>query len=296
MNKVDSLILSAREIAETNWLKAMNIIRDGISEYPSEPALYVMMGDIYLKRNATTRSIDYFKKAIRLGNPSDELLTKIADTYLLMDDFNTSLKYYEMLTELQINVVHKKVYVLHRLNKLNKALDLLENYIWESPYPETILQYAEILAQLGRKDEALENINLGLKKFAGEPRLIGLAGIINYLSGNHLPACKCFSIVESANPDNNWRVRYLYMYAKASLHSGFTEKGLRLLEDYILNVNPDIEVFRYYLVEMFKVGRINQAKSLLQKLEDKDSVRGITLTSMKLSLNYYINLDSPNSD
>jgi tetratricopeptide (TPR) repeat protein len=197
-----------------------------------------------------------------------------------------------MLKDVPPQTIHKKVYVLHRLNKFNAALHLLEEIIWESPYPETIIQYAEIQAQLGKNKKALEYIEIGRTRFGDDHRFLALAGMIHYLSGHYMLACRFFHLVDHAD-ENTWRSRYLFMYAKSSLFIGFIDKGISLLEEFLLRMNQDIDVFRFYLIEMFKAGRISSAEQFLSTLEESGKVKGITLTSMKLSLNYYLELGKP---
>ncbi len=288
MDNIEKLLMNARELASTNWLKAVNFIRDGIANNPEEPALYELMGDIYLQKNVPNKSIDLYKLAINSGGSNQELIGKTADAYLMIDDFISSLKYFDMLEDLPIHLVHKKVFVLHRLNRFNDAINLLDEYIGDSPYPETFIQYIEILAQSGQFKKALEYVKIGRLEFDNDARIIALGGIIQYMIGENYLACKAFNQVERKLHDTAWRLRYIYIYARAAINAGFYEKGITLLEDYILKINTDIDAFRFYLIALENNGEVSRAIQLIKKLETKPDMKEITLTTMKVSLNYYL--------
>ncbi len=288
MDNVEGLLVSARELAKTNWLKAVNLVREGIDSHPHNSELYELMGDIYMEKNAPNKSIELYKQAMKYGSSDQELISKTADAYLMIDDFVSSLKYFDMLDDVPINVVHKKVYVLHRLNKLSEAIDFLDQYIYDSPYPETIIQYIEILAQSGKFDEALDYVDIGLRDFDNDARIIALGGIIRYMIGENFLAVKAFRQIEEVLEDTGWRLRYIYLYARAALSCGFYSKGIELLENYIVNINTDIDAFRYYLMVLEHKKELFRSENLLKKLESNPNVKEITLTSMRVSMNYYL--------
>jgi tetratricopeptide (TPR) repeat protein len=159
--------------------------------------IFFYLGQCYLKEKASHSAISAFKKAIKLENNREEYYEGLALAYVQIGDNANAVVYYELATEIapeQEHLWYQLASLLVKLDRIDEALDVLDNAENDAVGPELLYCRAVCLSLIGRKKEALvildealiDNFDMHNKLFELDPSLKfdkDILSIIHYYEG-----------------------------------------------------------------------------------------------------------------
>ncbi len=164
---------------------------------PYNDETYFLLGECYLKEKSLHNAISSYKKAIKIEDGREEYYEGIAKAYVQLGENNKAVKYFEMATEIapeQEFLWYQYTSILVKLNRVEEALDVLDDAEFYAVGPELLYCRAVCLSLLGRKKEALvildealvDNFEMHDKLFELDPSLKfdkDILSIIHYYEG-----------------------------------------------------------------------------------------------------------------
>lgn len=139
------LFLSAEQIdsAYSSISKAL-LINSNVSRY------HVILSDLYLARNSINNCRDALLRAIELDDENIEALSKLAELYFLIGDYEKSYAYLNKITDLDPNnakAYFMKGYGLLEQGDTNKAIAAMQRATQADPnYYEAFLKLGQLLS------------------------------------------------------------------------------------------------------------------------------------------------------
>ena len=169
--RVAKLICSAGNITETDKNEAEYLFRESIAADPENSDTWYRLGDFYLECGKYDNAIQYLQKAESLSPKKEYVPHKIAQAHLKKGDHNQALKIYETIPH------HKRTpYILHGMAQclVNKG-ELKEGacylHLAAQQEPEKWYHRRDLglaLADLGDRDQAIENLNIANQLYKKE--------------------------------------------------------------------------------------------------------------------------------
>ncbi len=158
---------------------------------------YFLLAECYAREKAYHSAISAYKRAINLEDGREEYFEGIAKAYMQLGDYNNAAQYFEMATEIapeQEHLWYQYTSVLVKLNRIEEALDVLDDAEMDAVGPELLYSRAVCLSLLGRKKEALvildealtDNFEMHNRLFELDPTLKfdkDILSIIHYYEG-----------------------------------------------------------------------------------------------------------------
>ena len=165
------LICSTGNITEADKNEAEYLFRESIAADPENSDTWYRLGDFYLGCGKYDDALQYLQKAESLSPKKEYIPHKIAQAHLKKGDHNQALKIYETIPH------HKRTpYILHGMaqclvnqGKLKEGASYLHLAAQREPekwYHRRDLGLA--LAELGDRDQAIENLDIANQLFKRE--------------------------------------------------------------------------------------------------------------------------------
>jgi tetratricopeptide (TPR) repeat protein len=159
--------------------------------------IYYLLGQCYLKEKSVHSAISAFKKAIKLEEDREEYYEGLALAYVQLGDNANAVIYYELATEIapeQQHLWYQLASLLVKLDRIEDALEVLDNAEIDAVGPELLYCRAVCLSLVGRKKEALvildealiDDFEMHNKLFELDPSLMfdkDILSIIHYYEG-----------------------------------------------------------------------------------------------------------------
>lgn len=162
---------AAENITETDKNEAEYLFRESIAGDPENSDTWYRLGDFYLECGKYDEALQYLQKAESLSPRKEYIPHKIAQAHLKKGDHNQALKIYETIPH------HKRTpYILHGMAQcfVNKG-DLKQGayyfHLAAQREPEKWYHRRDLglaLAELGDRDQAIENLDISNQLFKKE--------------------------------------------------------------------------------------------------------------------------------
>ncbi len=189
MDDIQNLLWQAKFERKRNWLHAVRILEESLEVHDHDPVILTEMGDIYTGRKLYKKAIEVYQKALEKDQKNPNLLFKIANCYLSMNEMNIALYYYDQMGDPFPEAKYNKAIALSRVNRVEESIILLEELIQINPDSE--LPYFFLVEQyLSQKnyDQAIDRLNLTEKIFGKSGKISFLRGISYTYEKNWLKA------------------------------------------------------------------------------------------------------------
>lgn len=125
-SKIDSynqlIDTSKEQINEQNYSSAIKNLNLALESLPQESQAYILLAQIYLSKNYTSRAIELLELALPKVNQKEEVLQTLALSHYNLQQYDQALSYYEKLIS-QYNHQASYFYYISSLIK-NKQTDL----------------------------------------------------------------------------------------------------------------------------------------------------------------------------
>ncbi len=283
MKKINNILWQAKFEAQRNWLKAVKILKNALSEEADRIMRNLMLAqlaEIYVNQKLFIKAIDIYQQILASGNNNSDALFKLANCYLLFGKNEDSLLYYNRMDDVFPEIYYNKAIAYSRLGKIERSITELEKLmLLEST---NIIPYyfaAEQMLQIGRYSDAEVLLKKMLSKFSSQGRLHYLLGVACTKQENWLRAYVEFTNshqegYESSNLYRQWglacdkigKTEKALDYLGISVH---TDPANTML--YIDIINILIRERRYVdaLEVAARAKEITKLKDYMQKIYDK---------------------------
>ncbi len=227
MNTIENIIWQSKFEAKKNWLKAVKILEDGVIEFGADVDLFLQLADVYSAKKIYKKAIEYYQKASELDTENMNILFRLGNCYLSMNEITVALYYYDKIEPMFPEAMYNKAIAYSKKGKLLQSIKVLEDIAKMKPDSE--LPYFFLIEQyLSSKEynKAIEKLNVVETKFGKNGKVCFLRGIAySYLK--------------------NWLKAYIEFQAAEKLKYSTAN------------------YFRAYGITASKIGKSNQAVDLL---------------------------------
>ncbi|MGB9636407.1 MAG: tetratricopeptide repeat protein, partial [Thermoplasmata archaeon] len=215
-----ALILTIRS---KNLEEALMAYDKALEIYPTDKAIWMSKGDAYRLLGRTDEAVHcylkvqeldplnvfYFDRILKLLPDNKKILLQKGITLSNLKRYDEAIRCFDRIIELDFNdseAWYQKANVLVAMGKNDEALAMLENAIKIKPTKEFYLVKANILKNLGRVAEALEDYNKVLEIDHTEHTALHMKGEILLTLGRLEEALKVYEALTTAYPDevNGW--------------------------------------------------------------------------------------------
>ncbi|BDD09176.1 hypothetical protein FUAX_16080 [Fulvitalea axinellae] len=167
--------------------KAENHLHTCISITPEAPWPHVLLGNLNLKSKKPEKAAFHLEKGINKGADNTQTRTLLADTYMMMNRYNSAANIYRSVLDSlpHDNLTVRKLGIAYlKANEFHKAEKALSQLIQsESPTAEDFISLGRAELFLKRKKKATQTFSLGLSAFPENPNLEYLLAYSLYYSG-----------------------------------------------------------------------------------------------------------------
>lgn len=140
-----NLIWQARFEKKRNWLKAVELLEQCIAENPGDFRAYEELAGVYHSKSLYKKAIEIYHKALEINQEDDNILFRIGNCYLSLNELNISLYYYEKIRDPFPESNYNKAIVYSRLGRYEECIQILEDVVFQQP--ESELPYYFLIEQ-----------------------------------------------------------------------------------------------------------------------------------------------------
>lgn len=230
---LDDIIKNADEaINAENWEKALEILQEGIKEYPAADQLLLMLGTIYYNKELFSPAYKTFKKGLHINNS------------------NTSLLYYASSSAAF-------------LNKPNEALEYIKKYVQLVPEDRFgWANYGWLCFKCHKEQEGINALLKNIKQYGDDASVCNSLGTLYSEIFDYENAHKFYSkAIKIANALNRKEAVSIYSYNKAILERQFY-KFDQALEDAKFALQMHERNSSYMMIAEMEDRRNNLQKAL----------------------------------
>jgi tetratricopeptide (TPR) repeat protein len=272
MNKdVKKILLQARHENETNWLKAIQTLLQGIEVFPEEKKFYEELGNIYFNREAFTKAANCYIEAYKLDKHNTDIVFKIAYCFLIAKEFELAIEYFDLIAERVPEAYYNKCVALYKLNQGYKAMELLEEFTANNYYSDRpFVLLGKLYLEFERYDQVIDLINRASQRLLVNGELLYIRGAAYFYTKRWL---KAYLDLSNAEKSNLKSPVYYRMYALTCEKIGKTDKAISILKNCMLEF-PEYYGSYYDLIKIYTLhNRYNNAIQIVDELYKK----GVTL-------------------
>ncbi|MFA5498690.1 MAG: hypothetical protein WC327_04005 [Candidatus Cloacimonadia bacterium] len=274
-NDITSILWQARYESETNWLKAVQTLKDALMVYPEEMKLYDELGNLYFNRELFKEAAKQYE-VMYSANPKDmEVVFKLAFCYLLDKNFERSLYYFDKISSDMPEAAYNKCIALHRLGRGFEAIFALEKLTEEFTYSvKPFILLAKLYLEYERYDKVITLVEKTESLFGPIPELTFIRGTVYFNTGQWMK-----TYIDYKNSEQVVRSNPLYyrMYSLTCERIGLTQKAVSLLQSCI----KDFPFFYGAYYDLIKIYLIHGRHDESMKIVDKLFKKGITLSEIE---------------
>lgn len=266
MDNIKSIIMRVEHEAKTNRLKAIDILKDGIADYPQSPELLELYANMLLQVKQFSQAGDYYRKVIRLKDDNAEAIFKLAFCYLMSKEYEQAIKLFEKIADIIPEAAYNKCIALCQISRTDLALEELEHLTADNCQCErTYLLLAKVYIDFERYHKAIMTLNTAEKKFGSYGELHYVRGLAHFRLKNWLAA---YTELMKAEHIFTPTPVFYRMYSLSSEIIGKTEKAVNLLRNCIKEY-PRYYAAYYDLIELLTIHKqYRQAAELLRILSE----------------------------
>ncbi len=231
MSEITNIIYKAKFEAESNWIKASMILSKAIEDFPAEKKLYDELGNLYFKKGMPEKAAETYKKAVDIDKSDTDLTYKTAYCLLLNEEYEKAIEYFDLIGDTIPEAIYNKCISLYHINRVQKAIELLEELIEKNNYSERpFILLGKIYLEYERYGKAIAMTNTALELYPNSHELLYIRGVAYF---NIKEWMKAYLDFESAESKLDKSPIFFRIYALTSEKIGMTEKSLQLLRECI---------------------------------------------------------------
>lgn len=176
------------EVAEQKLLEAKHIV--------SNEEGYIIdfaLGELLFSVGEAKRAITFYEKALKIIDEINgiSLIERLAESHAYIGQYETSLYYYDKLSNKDPNRLFKHAYVAYQAKEIERAIQLWHRTIEIDPYYHSAyFELASLYEEVGKIEEAYKVVNEGLDYDEFDKRLYFMAGKLSLKLGNEKEAIK----------------------------------------------------------------------------------------------------------
>jgi tetratricopeptide (TPR) repeat protein len=249
MDKLETVLWQVRFEKNRNWLHAVHLLEDYMREEGPSTVAFEEIGSIYASRKLHKRAIDFYQKALDLTPDNQDLLFKIGNAYLSINELGIALYYYNKMTDPYPEALYNKAIVLGRHNKPVECIALLEDLIRMGPDSELPFYFlVEQLINQKQYDVALDYLQQCEHQFGRTGKNCFLRGVCQTYKQNWL---KAFLEFQQADKAQYRTAGFMRAYGIAAEKIGKTDLAIEhLLESIKLEpftISTYLDIINIYI-------------------------------------------------
>ncbi len=265
---IKNLILRAESLAKRNWIHAVNLLEDALTENPDNYLLCLALGDVYVRAGQYRHAIVHFREALA-AKPSDtHLALLIGNCYLALNEYHLALTYYDRVQDLPLDLMYNKAVALAYQGQLQDSIQLLLQFLRsvDNSLPVYYL-LIEMYIRVQDLDAASHYIGIVEKKWGSSSHNLLLKAIVYAKREVWLVAFHAFGEYDVGDGMDN--TDHLYTYAICADKIGQSRKAVELLHRGIA-INPYSTVMYEDLVRvLLQIGEYEEAYRTLKKAKSR---------------------------
>lgn len=271
MSEQNNTFLRALELARTNWVHAIHILRGAADENPDDVRFQIAMGDIFASRNVYDKALQHYLVALSVDPGNQQVSALVANSYLSNGDYRLALAYYKKILKPTDDLLYNKSIAEAFLGKHEDCIaTLLEILPRFSSHPFIYYLLVEQHYYLGENQKALDYIEAGKRRAGENMQLYLLSALVYANMKRYLLAYYQFLLADNLNPIQN--PDHLLHYGKSAHESGLWQEAISIYER-VTDRHPYIsaawaEIIRIYIEkEDYKLAKkyLNKAKKTLDR-------------------------------
>jgi len=265
MDEVRKIILQAQQAEKTNWIRASQILLDGMRKHPRSPSLRNELGSIYFRRELFRKASLMFEEALYLGNGQADIIFKLGYCFLAQKEYEKAITYFDMIAAIIPEAAYNKCIALYQIDEKYQAIGCLEEIVSGECYSEKpFLLLARIYLDFERYEKSIAVLDEAEKRYGYLDELHYLRGFSHFRLKRWLAAYIDFQLSESFGEP--YPIHYR-MYALTSEKIGKTDKAIGLLKQCIEKY-PDFYASYYDLINIYMhYDRYQDAMTVIRLLE-----------------------------
>ncbi len=231
MKKINNIIWKVKYEKNKNWLKAVDLLKDGLKEYPDNYDLHFELAEIYAKNNFIVEAIEEYQYLLSKNQQDSTILFRIANLYLSIEEYEIAIHYFDLIEEYFPEIYYNKAISLNRLGKINESIALLEDLLQRTP--EFEVGYFFLIEQYLAKKQyvlAIKKIDFVEKKFGKQGQIFYLRGLSYYYLNWWLQAFVEFGKAKKMHFSSK---TFLRIYGLSADKIGKTDLCIKLLKENI---------------------------------------------------------------
>lgn len=184
---------------------------------PTDPELFILLGDIYFIIGKKDNCLSSYRKAAELDPESETPLLKLAETHLILKEYDQASSY--ISRTLLLNINNPVAYYLKGIQEVeigdtvSALLDLKIAGNLDTTYYESFMQIG-VLYNAMNDSLAIDYYKLALKAIPDEGRALFLLGVSYQNNNNFEQALETYQKITSLYPSNQFaffNTGYIYM-------------------------------------------------------------------------------------
>ncbi len=162
------------------------------------------IGANYQKLGNQAKAVEFFKKAVELGESNYYYWYLLGDAYMQVEQYSLAeihLNKARAINDMDLEVKYKLALLYQNTSNYVKAENIYKKLIefnFLTP-PDVYLSYSELLLKQGRKKKAIKIIKHGLLFHGNEPSLTYRLAILMYQDGKRTEGLQLFSAALGSN-------------------------------------------------------------------------------------------------
>jgi tetratricopeptide (TPR) repeat protein len=253
-----------------------------IDKNPNDPELFILLGDIYFITGQKENCLSSYRKAGALDPKSLVPVLKLAETHLIMREFETAEQFIDIALNMDIN--NPKAYYLRGIQKMETGdttlaltnLKIAGNL--DSTYYETFMQIGTLYTSLN-DTTAIDYYKAALKALPDEERALFMLGFTYQSMGDFEKAIAIYRKVNELYPSNK----------RAYYNSGYINmvefRDFEIAKD---DFRQAIAIDPSYVEAVYNLGRI------YEETGEYDLARNHYRQALELRTNYPLAIDGLN--
>jgi len=262
--EIKHILLRAELLGKKNWLQAVDLLEKATDEYPRERAIYLTLGDIYMRNKKFSLAIDSYQKALTINSKDEHLMFVIGNCYLSLNDYKMALYYYNQVSDLSPELHYNKALAYAYNNEHVNAVHNLKQLLKIVSDNQNIFYFLiEEQLRLHKYDEAIQWLDTMEKKFGLLSYQQILKGFVWNFKKIWLKSYMAFKnadeLSDISNPD------HLHSYAQACWQIGQINQAVELLYKAI-GINPQFSLLYEDLIRIYiQQSNVQKAESTLKQ-------------------------------
>ncbi|MBT3169294.1 MAG: tetratricopeptide repeat protein [Candidatus Cloacimonetes bacterium] len=257
MKKVEAIIWKAKLCQKKNWIRAQNLLENGLNDFPNNTSLLTNLAEIYRQRKMYEKAIEKYQIIQKLNPKDDDISFQIGNCYLLLKKYHSAIESFKEVETNFDELLYNKAFCYARLKQIDTAIHLLEQLNRDNlKSVAPIVFLAELYFAQRDYNKSLEYLNDAKNKFGDREVVSYLSGLIFFRKKNYLKAYWEFQKTDKQNFSDPL---FFLNYALTCKHLGKKMKAIGILMRAI-KIFPNEERCYLELIKLhFEMGNKDQA-------------------------------------